>query len=123
MSPDDIRQEIELKVVELIKASLAAGTMTEARSQQISKLVLDTLRPGMTLEELYAAIFHLDDNATELSPVVLPYARQYEENVTQRAAEMVKNYIRVGKYDAAVKLAEDAIEGNVHLAWQGSAKP
>jgi hypothetical protein len=123
MSPDDIRQDIELKVVELINAGLAAGTMTEARSKQISQLVLSTLRPGMTLEELYSAIFHLDDNATELSPVVLPYARQYEDNVTQRAAEMVKNYIRVGKYDAAVKLAQDAIGQRVKLSWEGASKP
>jgi hypothetical protein len=35
MSPDGIREEIELAVVELIKTKLTDGTMTETRAQQI----------------------------------------------------------------------------------------
>ena len=53
MSPDDIRQEIELKVVNFLKEKATEGTMTEERSQQIAQRVLDTLTPGMSLEELY----------------------------------------------------------------------
>jgi hypothetical protein len=122
MTPDDIREEIELAVVELIKAKTADGTMTEERGQQISQLVLDTLQPGMPFEELYRAIFHLDDACQELSPIVLPYAKNYEENIAQKATDMVASYIKVGKYDAAVKLAEDVINEKVNLQWQGAGK-
>ena len=122
MTPDQIREDIELAVVELIKAKLADGTMTDARSQQISQLVLDTLKPGMSLEELYKAIFTLDDKCTELSPIVLPYAQKYEENIAQKASDVVSSYIKVGKYDAAIKLTDDVVNENVKLQWQGSAR-
>jgi hypothetical protein len=79
MTPDTIREEIELAVVELIKTKLSDGTMTEARAQQISKLVLELLKPGMQFVELYKSIFKLDDTCTELAPIVLPYADSYEK--------------------------------------------
>ncbi|HCM82006.1 TPA: hypothetical protein DIS60_01400, partial [Patescibacteria group bacterium] len=106
MSPDDIRKEIELKVVELLKAHLSDGTMTEERSKAISKIVLDLLQPGMNLTNLYKAIMQLDDSCPELSPIVLPYAKQYEDSITKQATSAVQNYIRVGQYDAAIDLAK-----------------
>lgn len=122
MSPDDIRENIELAVVEMIKTDTANGTMTEARGQQISQIVLELLRPGMGYEDLYKAIFKLDDTCNELSSIVLPYAQSYEKNIANKATDMVANYIRVGNYDAAVKLAEDVVQENVKLEWQGKAK-
>jgi len=122
MTPDDAREEIELKVVELIKQSVAGGTMTESRSQQISQVVLELLKPGMTWEELYKAIFKLDDSCTELSSIVLPYAQSYEQNITKKATDMVASYIRVGNYDAAVNLAEKVVHEDVKLEWQGKGK-
>jgi hypothetical protein len=116
MSPDDIRKEIELKVVELLKAKLSDGTMTEERSKAVSKIVLDLLQPGMNLTDLYKAIMQLDDACPELSPIVLPYAKQYEESITQKATTQVQDYIRVGKYDSAVNLARKVASQDVELS-------
>ncbi len=123
MSPDDIRQQIELKVVELIKAKLADGTMTEERSQQISQRVLDILKPGMGLEDLYKAIPKLDDTVTELSPIILPILSDYEKNITQAAIPPIRNYIKTGQYDAAVTLSKKVIGQDVKLVWSAAAKP
>jgi hypothetical protein len=123
MTADEIRENIELAVVELIKQKLADGSMTEERSQQISQLILDSLKPGMSLEELYKAIFTLDDTVTELAPIVLPYAKTYEQNVAQKASDVVSSYIKVGNYDAAIKLTDDVVNENVKLEWQGTGKP
>lgn len=123
MTPDDIRQQIELKVVDLIKDKLADGTMTEERSQQISQMVLNTLKPGMNLEELYKAIPTLDDAAQELSPIIVPYLREYEDKIAQAAEVSVRNLIRQGQYDAAVKLSNNVINQDIKLVWSGSAKP
>lgn len=123
MSPDDIRQQIELQVVELIKVKLADGTMTEERAQQASQMVLDTLKPGMSFEELYRAVAHLDDTVQELSPVVAPILRQYESQIVQPVAKNVSELIRQGQYDAATKLAKQAISQDVKLQWTGSGKP
>ncbi len=122
MPADDIRQDIELKVVELIKAKLADGTMTDERSQEISQAVLDILTPGMTLEALYRAIPKLDDRFPELSAIVHPIVKEYEERVVQPAQKNVSELIRQGQFDAAAKLAQDAIKQDVKLAWVGSSK-
>ncbi len=123
MSPDDLRQQIELQIVELIKAKLEDGTMTEERAQQASQLVLDTLKPGMTLEELYKALPKLDDNVTEFAPVILPFLRQYEMHVVKPIEKNVQELIRVGQYDAAIDLAKRAVSQDIKLTWTGSAKP
>ena len=123
MTPDELRQQIELRVVELIKSRLAAGSLTEDRAQQISQFVLDTLRPGMSFEELYRAIPRLDDSFPELSPVILPILEDYEKNVNQKAMVAVRDLIRQGQFDAAAKLGEQAVKQEVKLMWQGSGKP
>ncbi len=122
MSPDDIRQKIETNVVELIKQKLDDGTMTEERSQAMSQMVLDTIRPGMTLEELYRAIPKLDDAFQELSPILVPILQEYETNVTQKVKQNVEQLIKQGQFDAAAKLAQKAVEGDVKLVWTGKAK-
>ncbi len=123
MTPDDLRQQIELQVVELIKAKLADGTMTEERAQQASQTVLDTLKPGMSFEELYPAAARLDDKVQELAPVIIPLLKQYENEVVQPVQKNVSELIRQGQFDAATKLAKRAIAQDVKLEWTGSAKP
>jgi hypothetical protein len=123
MSPDEIRKEIELKVVEMLKARLSDGTMTEERSKIISKIVLDLLQPEMTITDLYKSIMQLDDSCPELSPIVLPFAKQYEEMITQKATGRVQEYIRVGKYDAAIDLAKKVASQDVELSSQGGKSP
>ena len=123
MSPDEIREDIELQIVELIKNLLAAGTITEERAGVLSDHTLKVLIPGMTLEELYRAIPKLDDTASELAPVVLPFLRQYEEGITKQAQQNVEELIRQGQYDAAVSLGQKAIDKSVDLVWQGAGSP
>jgi len=118
MSPDEIRKEIELKVVELLKNQLSAGTMTEERSKTISKIVLDLLQPGMNMTDLYKAVMKLDDTCQELSSIVYPYAKQYEEEIAKQATPHVQNYIRTGQYDAAVELAKRVARQDVEISPQ-----
>jgi hypothetical protein len=123
MTPDDIRQQIELQVVELIKKKLADGSMTEERAQQASQIVLDTLKPGMSFEDLYRAIAKLDDTVQELAPVVLPMMEQYERDIVKPIQQNVKDLILQGQYDAATKLAKQAIGQDIKLEYTGSGKP
>lgn len=122
MTPDDIRQQIELKVVELIKARLADGSITEERAQKLSQIVLDTITPGMSFEALYKAVAKLDDFAPELAPIVLPLMREYEDTVVAQAQDRVRTLIREGQYDAATKLAKNAINQSVTLVWKGAGQ-
>lgn len=123
MTPDDIRQHIELQVVDLIKKKLDDGSMTEERAQQASQIVLDTLTPGMSYEELYQAVGKLDDVVAELAPVVLPFMKQYERDIVKPIGENVKELILQGQYDAATNLAKQAISQDIKIQRTGSGKP
>lgn len=122
MTPDDIRQELELKIVELLRDKVDNEEMSEERRQQIAKIVLELIKPGMNLEELYRAIPKLDDMCQELAPVVLPYLRDYEQGVTKRAQVKIQELIDQGQYDQAVNLAESVIHQKVKLVWYGKGK-
>ena len=121
MTPDDLRQQIELQVVELLKKGIEAGSVTEDRAQVVSQLVLETLKPGMSFEELYRAIPRLDDTAPELAPIILPILREYEQNVNKKAMEAVRDLIKQGQYDAAAKLGKQAVAQEIKLVWKGEA--
>jgi len=122
MNPEDLRQSVELRAVELIKGGLESGTISEPRAQELSQIVLDTIHPGMSLEELYRAIPKLDDTAPELSPVVLPVVRQYEETYGIKAVEDVRALIRTGQYDAAIERAQETIGHKRNVVWHGEGK-
>lgn len=122
MSPDEIREQIEANIVDLIKAKVEAEEMTEERAQQLAQNILDQLKPGMTLEALYKVLPHLDDNFSEISHVIVPYLRDYEEGVTKKAAIEVQQLISRGQYKEAQNLADRVIKQDVKLVWTGSAK-
>lgn len=122
MSPDDIRQQLELKIVELLREKVDNEEMSEERRQQIAKIVLSLIKPGMTLEELYQAIPKLDDQCQELAPIILPYLRDYEQGVAKRAQAKIQELIDNGQYDQAVNLAESVIHQKVKLVWYGKGK-
>lgn len=122
MTPDEIREKIEAQIVDLIKAKVEAEEMSEEHAQLLAQSILDKLKPGMSLEELYRALPHLDDGFTEISHIIIPYLRDYEQGVTQKAAKDIEILIREGKYKDAQTLADRVIKQDVKLVWTGSAK-
>jgi len=122
MNADTLREQLELQVVEMLKAKLDDGSLTEERSQAISSLVLEKLTPGMTLEEIFRVVPTLDDQFPELAPIILPLLREYETKIVGAARSNVSELIRQGQYDAAIKLADSAVKQEVKLVWQGGGK-
>lgn len=117
MMPDELRQEIELQIVELLKNKLSEGQLTEERSKEIAKWVLEVLKPGSSFQELYKGIEKLDDNFPEMSEIVVPLLREYEERVMKKALQTIQEYIKVGQYDAACTLAKKTSTRDVKLRW------
>lgn len=123
MTPDDIREQIEADIVDLIKQKVEAEEMSEERAQTLAQMILERLKPGMSLEELYKTLPHLDDNFSEISHVVVPYLRDYEDGVAKPAIAQVQQLIKAGQYKEAQELADRVIKQDVKLVWTGSAKP
>lgn len=122
MSPDDIREQIEADIVDLIKQKVEAEEMSEERAQTLAQMILERLKPGMSLEELYKTLPHLDDNFSEISHVIVPYLRDYEDGVAKPAIASVQQLIKAGQYKEAQELADRVIKQDVKLVWTGSAK-
>jgi hypothetical protein len=123
MSADDIREQIEASIVDLIKTKVENEEMSDERAQQIAARVLELLKPGMSLEELYRALPHLDDDFSEVGHIIVPYMKDYEMGVTKHAIGQVQDLIKTGRYKEAQDLADRVIKQNVKLVWTGSAKP
>lgn len=121
MTPDELREEVELAVVDLLRDLLDRGKITDNRAQAISQQVLDTLTPGMSFEQIYQMVPKLDDNTPELAPVTTPIIREYEERVVSQATNEVSKLIREGQFDAASKLAKQAVSKEVKIAWEGKS--
>lgn len=124
MTPDELRQQIEVAVVEMLKKRLADGTIDENRAQIISQHVLDSLQPGMSFPELYKAIPKLDDTFPELAQIIVPILRDYENKTNQQALQSVRELIRQGQFDAAVKLSKNTVKQEAGgVEWYGGGKP
>ncbi|OGG08939.1 hypothetical protein A2154_02705 [Candidatus Gottesmanbacteria bacterium RBG_16_43_7] len=123
MTSDQLRQDIESRVVEMIKKGLDTGSLTEERAQAISQHVLSTLQPGMDMDSLYRVIPRLDDTFPELSEVILPILTEHEENINQNVLTGVRELIYQGQFDAAAKLGKKAIDERATTTWEGKAKP
>ncbi|HLD24353.1 MAG TPA: hypothetical protein VJB96_00330 [Patescibacteria group bacterium] len=121
MSPDEIREHIEASIVDLIKQKVEAEEMSEDRAQQLAQIVLEKLKPGMSLEDLYKALPNLDDQFSEISHIIVPYLRDYEQGVAKPAVEQVSHLIKAGRYSEAQDLADRVIKQNVKLVWTGSS--
>ena len=121
MSPDEIREHIEASIVDLIKQKVEAEEMSEDRAQQLAQIVLEKLKPGMSLEDLYKALPNLDDQFSEISHIIVPYLRDYEQGVAKPAVDQVSHLIKAGRYSEAQDLADRVIKQNVKLVWTGSS--
>lgn len=122
MTPDDIREQIEADIVDVIKQKVEAEEMSEERAQTLAQMILERLKPGMSLEDLYKTLPHLDDNFSEISHVIVPYLRDYEDGVAKPAILQVQQLIKAGQYKEAQELADRVIRQDVKLVWTGSSK-
>lgn len=98
---EKFRTQIETSVLKIIKNLADKGETPTERLQEMAKNTLLLVQPGMTMEELYRNAVKLDDNYSELAPVVMEMMRMYEETYNKKAVDQVTHLIREGKLDQA----------------------
>lgn len=108
-NPEDFRQYIEVEVLIIIKDLSEKGTSTQEHIQEIAKLVLERIKPGMTIEELYLSSVKLDDNFSELAPLVFKIMKFYEDHYEKKALDEVSQMIRSGKFDDAQDMVKKVL--------------
>lgn len=115
MDAEDKRNKIELDILRIIKEKLEKGEMNAERASKIAQLVLKTLHPGISLEDIYKVVPGLDDQFSELSGAVLPILQEYEVKVEKIVREKVVSLIKQGHFTEATQLEQQFTEGNTPL--------
>ncbi|MCL4374635.1 hypothetical protein M1523_02100 [Patescibacteria group bacterium] len=105
---DDFRRYIEVEVLSVIKA-LNKNEGMQDRIRKIALATLELIKPGMMLDELYRNAIKLDDQFSELGPVVIKVIKEYEQKYQQRALSQVSQYIKKGQYDTAQDMVKKVL--------------
>ncbi len=116
MDPEEKRKNIERDILRMIKEKLEKGEMNAERASKIAQLVLKTLHPGISLEDIYRTVPTLDDQFSELSTAVLPVLQEYEEKVEKIVTERVEALIKQGHFTEANQLVQQLTQKNIPLS-------
>ena len=110
LSADEFCKYIELEVLKIIKDLVDKGITPQDRIQAMARRALELIRPGMSMEELYQNAVKLDDQHSELAPVVIKIMRAYEEKFEKKALAQVSELIKMHHYDDAQNMVKKVLQ-------------
>lgn len=108
-NPDDLKSEIQSKIVDLITKKLESGQMSPERAKEIAKMILDKLSGSYTFEELIKIIPKLDDQFEELGQVIVPVMVDYEKRMREEINTKINDHLQQKNFDEVLRIAKDAI--------------
>ncbi len=108
-NPDELKSEVQAKIVELITKKLETGQMSPDRAKEIAKMILDKLSGSYTFEELIQILPKLDDHFEELGQVIVPVMVDYEKKFREEINSKIDNHLQQKNFDEVLRLAKDAI--------------
>lgn len=106
---EEFRKFIEVEVLKIIKELAEKGETPKEKIQAIAKLTLELIKPEMSLEELYLNAVKLDDQYSELAPVVFHVMKAYEEKYEKKAINEVSQMVKLGHYDDAQEMVKKVL--------------
>lgn len=107
---EELQKFIEKEVLKLIKNLAEKEGTTKEKVQNIAKRTLELIHPGMKLDELYLNAVKLDDNCSELAPVVVMVMREYEQKYEKKALEQVTQLIKSKQFDQAQDMVKKVLQ-------------
>lgn len=110
MDSEEYRKKIELDILKIIEEKLTNGQMDADRAKAIARMVLDSLHPPLTLEQIYEIVPTLDDHFNELSAAVFSVIRDHDLKVREIVSEHAQQLIKSGKLDEALSVIESVTD-------------
>lgn len=111
---EDFRKFIEIETLKIIKKLAEEGKTEKDKLQAIAQRTLDLIKPGMSLEELYQNAVKLDDNFSELAPVVYIIMKQYEEKYERKALDQVSQMVKNRQFDQAEEAVKKVLQFKIN---------
>lgn len=112
---EDYRKTIEEEILKIIEEKLVAQEIDAGRAKQIAQLVLRSLHPPMTLNQIWDAVQKFDDYFPELVPAVAAANQDYNRSVEEIVSSYAKNLITQGKSNEAIALMHKALKKQIKL--------
>lgn len=109
MKAEELQKFIEKEVLNLIKKLAEQEGMTKEKVQNVARRTLELIHPGMKLDELYRNAVKLDDNCSELAPIVVIVMREYEQKYEKKALEQVSLLIKSKQFDQAQDMVKKVL--------------
>ena len=109
MQAEELQKFIEKEVLNLIKNLAEQEGMTKEKVQNVARRTLELIHPGMKLDELYRNAVKLDDNCSELAPIVVIVMREYEQKYEKKALEQVSLLIKSKQFDQAQDMVKKVL--------------
>jgi len=106
---EELQRFIEKEVLKLIKSLAEQEGMTKEKVQNVAKRTVELIHPGMKLEELYQNAVKLDDNCSELAPIVVLIMREYEQKYEKKALDQVSELIKLKQFDQAQDMVKKVL--------------
>ncbi|MBP9758810.1 hypothetical protein KBD45_03875 [Candidatus Dojkabacteria bacterium] len=112
-NPNDasaLREKLQQDIVSIITRKLESGEMTEERAKLIAKMTLEKLPEDISYKKLMEVLPSLDDDFEELKTAIIPIITDYQSKIAQHVQMQISGLLKQQKYEAAMKLAQKAIE-------------
>lgn len=106
----ELREFIEKEVLHLIKNLAEKEGTTKEKVQSIAQRTLELIHPGLKLDELYLNAVKLDDNFSELAPIVVMVMREYEQKYEKKALDQVRQLIKDNQFDQAGDMVKKVLQ-------------
>lgn len=110
MDAEEYRKKLEMDILRIIEEKLQKGQMDAERAKAIARMVLDSLHPPLTLEQIYQIAPTLDDHFTELTAAVLPVIHEHDEKIKLIVTEHAQKLIKQGKIVEATSVLKQATD-------------
>ncbi len=115
MDLEEYRKKIEEGIIKILEDRLVQQKMDITRAGELAKYILDTLRPHMTLQQIYDVSRQFNDHFPELGPVAAEIQHDYDEQIKIAVTDQVATLIKQGKLTEATSLLKKANHQEIKL--------
>ena len=98
IDPEEYRIQIEEEILNIIEEKLVNRDMNADIAKEIARLVLDTLHPHMSIEEIRVVVNEYDKYFQELTDIVLMINWDKDQSLQNKVEEEVQRLVDTGKF-------------------------
>jgi len=110
MSSEEYRLDVERKMLQIMQEKLDSGEMSAERAKEIAQYVVDSLKPGISIDEINKVVAYIAKEFEEFSHLTVDSLNAYEENVKTHALSDVHKLLSEGDLPSADTILKKTLQ-------------